>query len=264
MERPRARALRLYGERDRDRQLSPATCTQLCSSSKHTCGYFVSQWCLTLRTPLGCSPPGSSVCGIPQARLSEWVAIFLLQGTFWELNMCLLCLPHCRQILYPLSIGEAPTTIWLQPYKGFPNQNLQLSPSRIPDAQKPWEWNVCWHYSPLNAGEDLLHGKRELEWWIKDQSTISCRGERLHWGTQSMNWGVREWTKISEGKCPRQRQCLVSSGNSEETQMWLEQVMERTRNSRWVQRPDSLGSCWPWQRSVFTLSSEAAGWFRAE
>ena len=33
------------------------------------------QLCLTLCDPLGCSPPGSSVCGILQARILEWDAI---------------------------------------------------------------------------------------------------------------------------------------------------------------------------------------------
>ena len=31
--------------------------------------------CLTLSDPMDCSPPGSSVCGIFQARVLEWVAI---------------------------------------------------------------------------------------------------------------------------------------------------------------------------------------------
>ena len=39
---------------------------------------------LTLCEPLDCSPPGSSVHGILQARRLEWVACHaLLQGTFW-------------------------------------------------------------------------------------------------------------------------------------------------------------------------------------
>ena len=56
----------------------------------------------TLCDPMGCSPPGSSVHGILQVRMLEWVAIpfsrgiFLIQG----LNLGLL---HCRQILYHLS-----------------------------------------------------------------------------------------------------------------------------------------------------------------
>ena len=35
----------------------------------------VIQSCLTLRDPMDCSPPGSSVHGISQARVPEWVAI---------------------------------------------------------------------------------------------------------------------------------------------------------------------------------------------
>ena len=44
----------------------------------HAC--LVSQLCLTLCDCLDCSPPDSSVHGIFQARVLEWVVIFLLQG----------------------------------------------------------------------------------------------------------------------------------------------------------------------------------------
>ena len=61
----------------------------------------VTQLCPTLCDPMDCGPPGSSVHGIHQARILEWVAIsfsrvFPTQG----LNLGLL---HCRQILYYLS-----------------------------------------------------------------------------------------------------------------------------------------------------------------
>ena len=53
----------------------------------------------TLCDPIDCSPPGSSIHGISQARILEWVAkiqwIFPTQG----LNLCLLHLLHWRQIL---------------------------------------------------------------------------------------------------------------------------------------------------------------------
>ena len=35
----------------------------------------VAQWCPTLRDPMDCSLPGSSVHGIFQARVQEWGAI---------------------------------------------------------------------------------------------------------------------------------------------------------------------------------------------
>ena len=41
----------------------------------------VIQSCLTLRDPMDCSLPGSSVHGIFQARVLEWVAISFSKGS---------------------------------------------------------------------------------------------------------------------------------------------------------------------------------------
>ena len=51
---------------------------------------------------MDCSPPGSSVCGISQARILEWVAMPSSRGSsqYRDQNLSLL---HCRQILLPLS-----------------------------------------------------------------------------------------------------------------------------------------------------------------
>ena len=50
-----------------------------------TWGFFMSakslQSCLTLRDPMDCSPPGSSVHGILQARILEWTAIPFSRGS---------------------------------------------------------------------------------------------------------------------------------------------------------------------------------------
>jgi len=40
----------------------------------------VAQSCLTLCDPVDCSPPGSSIHGIHQARILEWVAISFSRG----------------------------------------------------------------------------------------------------------------------------------------------------------------------------------------
>ena len=39
----------------------------------------------TLFNPIDCSPPGSSVYGISQARILEWIAIFSSRGS-WPLR----------------------------------------------------------------------------------------------------------------------------------------------------------------------------------
>ena len=41
----------------------------------------VAQSCPTLRNPVDCSPPGSSLHGILQARILEWVAISFSRGS---------------------------------------------------------------------------------------------------------------------------------------------------------------------------------------
>ena len=44
---------------------------------------LVAQSCLALCNPMDCSPPGSSVRGILQARMLEWVAISFSRGSSW-------------------------------------------------------------------------------------------------------------------------------------------------------------------------------------
>ena len=57
----------------------------------------------TLFDPTDCSPPGSSVHGIPQARILEWVAMPFSRTQ--ESNLGIL---HCRQILYCLNRQGSP------------------------------------------------------------------------------------------------------------------------------------------------------------
>ena len=59
------------------------------------------QLCLALCDPMDHSPPGSSVYGMLQARILEWVAMLSSRGIFRTqgLNPCLLCLLNCKRIL---------------------------------------------------------------------------------------------------------------------------------------------------------------------
>ena len=79
---------------------------------RHTkcCCCLVTKLCMTLCNFMDCSRPGSSVHGISQARILEWVAISFSRGIFLtqESNPLLLSLQHCRQTLHPLSyLGQA-------------------------------------------------------------------------------------------------------------------------------------------------------------
>ena len=58
--------------------------------------------CLTLCDPMDCSPPGSSVRGISQARILEWADISSTRGSSWHRDQTLVSYVSCtgRQVLY--------------------------------------------------------------------------------------------------------------------------------------------------------------------
>ena len=58
----------------------------------------VAQWCLTLCDPMDCSPPGSSVHGILQARILEWVVSSSRGSSQAKNRICASCIG--RRILY--------------------------------------------------------------------------------------------------------------------------------------------------------------------
>ena len=100
------------------------------SGLKSKCEVLVAQVCPSLCEPTDCSPPGSSVHGVLQARILEWVpsllrGIFLTQG--WKPIL------HCRQILYRLSHQGSSTK------QEMPNswswESLQVSSRGIPQKQ---------------------------------------------------------------------------------------------------------------------------------
>ena len=64
------------------------------------------------RDPMNCKPPGSSVHGIFQAKILEWVAIFYSRGFSWPRDWtcvsCISCVSWIgRQILYHCDTWEA-------------------------------------------------------------------------------------------------------------------------------------------------------------
>ena len=67
----------------------------------------VAQLCPTLCNPMDCSPPGSSVHGILQARILECVAISFSRESSLAQGLNL-CLPHCRQNFCQLSHEGSP------------------------------------------------------------------------------------------------------------------------------------------------------------
>ena len=67
-----------------------------------TAAAYLLQSCPTLCNPIDCSLPGSSVHGILQARVLEWVALPSSRGSSQPRDQTQVY-PHFRQILYQLS-----------------------------------------------------------------------------------------------------------------------------------------------------------------
>ena len=68
---------RLALDSDASLKQNMAFLPSMCPSEQIVGGGLVTKSCPTLVTPMDCSPPGSSVHEISQARILEWVAIQL-------------------------------------------------------------------------------------------------------------------------------------------------------------------------------------------
>ena len=99
---------------------------------------------------MDCSPPGSSVHGILQARILEWVAIPFSRGSSWPRNWTLVSyIADRRPTLYHLWVrpmGKDPSLPSTTSHQGSPSLHLNLwemdrlspkvtAPHSIPRAQ---------------------------------------------------------------------------------------------------------------------------------
>ena len=94
---------------------------------------LIEQLCLTLCNPMDCSPPVSSVHGILQARILQWVTVSSFRGSSrpWDRTWSF---PHCRQIVYRLSHqGSTGSTI-------FPQKTTFKNPQI--SFQFPQKWRI--------------------------------------------------------------------------------------------------------------------------
>ena len=86
---------------------------QICKTSEPTLDLYeetvvsVTLPCPTLFDPMDCSPLGSSVHGISQARILEWVAISFSRGSSWPRDQTHISCTG-RWILYHWATREAP------------------------------------------------------------------------------------------------------------------------------------------------------------
>ena len=182
----------------------------------------VAQLCPTLCNPMDCSLPGSSVRGILQARMLEWVAISSSRGSFQVRDgTCISCIG--RWILYRCATWEALGEPWRW------NTWSRVRRARViprmwwgPNNHQGIISELAAHYSPVWRSEDKSWGsppeKNSLVWptTFKEQNTwIVMRGGRQG-SAETQTWvGSREAqkdvrTRSFLGICLGDNWCLVS------------------------------------------------------
>ena len=89
---------------------------------------LVAQLCPTLCDPMDCSPPGSSVHGILEARILEWVAISFSRGSSWPRDWTLVsCIAGG---FFTVWITRDTLTEWLK--------SPEKAKVKLPSHWKPW------------------------------------------------------------------------------------------------------------------------------
>ena len=99
---------------------------------------------------MDCSPPGSSVHGIPQARIQEWFAISFSRGSSRPRDQtCVSCIG--RQVLYHWATGETlykDDSLFFS--SGWRSSTKEIFWSRLPDDSRE---KAAWHQVSVTLAE---------------------------------------------------------------------------------------------------------------
>ena len=123
----------------------------------------------TLWDPVDSSRPGSSVHGIFQARILEWVAISSSKGSFWPRDWTIVSCVSCigRQILYYWATREDPQV-------NMQDSNLTAhSQWDIPKGQKGEKKTLQWIFNNHTvSGTVLLFWDDICALWNKGNASV--------------------------------------------------------------------------------------------
>ena len=133
--------------------------------------------CLTLCDPMDCSLPGSSVLGIFQARILEWVAISFFRASSWPRDQThISCIG--RRILYHWATREAPRYYLLE------------EPRALGQQPKP---GIC--YLPSVGMESVVLPAVDCHWLRSPTLGTAIR-------FRTGGWRNSLWKIYDEGKRP--------------------------------------------------------------
>ena len=142
----------------------------------------VAQSCPTLGDPMDCSPPGSSVHGILQARILEWTAMPSSRGSSWPRGWTQVSHVAGR---FALLQGILPTQGW---NSGLPRcREIFLPPGDLPDPGLNSGLPQCWQIRPPPGDlpdtgwtqVSCIAGRFFTSWAPREQRRHLPRGQQL-------------------------------------------------------------------------------------
>ena len=143
----------------------------------------VAQSCPTLCNPMDCSLPGSSLHGILQARVMEWVAISFSRGSPWLklIKSCTLNICNFLYVNYTLT-------------KWFSNESLNYTkknPKGSNDQMTILE-RKKYNISDLKNAQESLNSKGK--WQRKD--SVNLKLDQQKWSNLKRREYFKNWTDL--------------------------------------------------------------------
>ena len=132
------------------------------------------QSCLTLCDPIDSNPLGSSVPGILQARILEWVAISFSNAWKWKVKRKslsrarLLVTPWTAAYEAPPSMGFSRQEYWRKWAQSLVNNKYKIHASFPPF---PFFSSFCMYWV---IGEQRKLARLNMRWWITMKKFVSA------------------------------------------------------------------------------------------
>ena len=179
-------------------------------SCSTTSAVLSSQSCMTLCEPMDCSPPGSSVHSISQARKLEWVAISFSRGSSrpreWTCISCISCIARLihHKILQD-NYRKMPTSASLTRSKPL---TVRITKNGGKFLQR-WEyqttfpifWEICMYVKKQQLEPDMEQWN-DSELGKEYVKVVYCHPAFLTY-MQSTSWGMPGWmTHKLESRLP--------------------------------------------------------------
>ena len=115
------------------------------ADNAHCHGCSVAQLCLPLWDPVDCSPPHSSVHGISQARILEWVAISSSRGSSWARDQNCVSCDSCIGRHFLTDSNETRAWPWKNSGRWYLPKMLVNVKQLIRRILVNDHWNKWWH-----------------------------------------------------------------------------------------------------------------------